>query len=128
MPYNIKIRMEITEDMIQDLVTTAFCGGIGYWAVLDNSGEDFENAPNGECIDETVARLLMEGKTIKLIDVEDEEIYLLTLKKLLRGFKEYVVGGYDYDVVDGKVDMCSIDADRADKIVQLGLFGEEVFG
>lgn len=43
----IKVELEVIvmpED-IDDIICTALEGGIGYWACLDNSTEEFENAP-----------------------------------------------------------------------------------
>lgn len=120
--------VKITEEDIQDLVTTALCGGIGYWAKLDNSTEDFENAPVDECIDETVARLLMEGKSVELIDEEDGVIYEWTLDKLLKGVELSIGGGCGPTLENGSLDMTSVDNEVADVIVQMGIFGEIIYG
>lgn len=88
----IKVELEVMvmpED-IDDIICTALEGGIGYWACLDNSTEDFENAPEEETTSETTSRLLKEGKTIMLIDEEEDERHELTLEKLLAGIKLYL--------------------------------------
>lgn len=120
--------LKVTEEAVQDLVTTALCGGIGYWAKLDNSTDDFLNAPEQECIDETVARLLMERKTVKLIDEENGEVHDWTLDELLRGIQKYCEGGYRNIIGDDGLDMFNVDAEVADMIVQLGIFGKLVYG
>lgn len=124
--------IRVMEEDIQDLVSTALCGGIGYWAKLDNTTEDFENAPSEECIDETVARLLMEGKSIKLLDEEDGTEYDWTLEKLLKGLEltlGSVYGRVNGPMMEnGTIDMTRVDAEVADVIVQMGLFGEIVYG
>lgn len=121
--------VKITEEDVQDLVTTALCGGIGYWAKLDNSGAEFDEAPEDECIDETVARLLIEGKTVELIDEEDGSVYGWTLANLLEGLSRYLSGSRSSIVGDdGTLDMCMVDAEAADMIVQLGIFGETIYG
>lgn len=124
--------IRVVEEDIQDLVSTALCGGIGYWAKLDNTTEDFENAPSEECIDETVARLLMEGKSIKLLDEEDGTEYDWTLDKLLKGLEltlGSVYGRVNGPMMEnGTLDMTRVDAEVADVIVQMGLFGEIVYG
>ena len=119
----------LTKEDIQDLVTTALCGGIGYWARLDNSTDDFENAPKDECIDETVARLLIEGKSVKLIDEEDGDVIDWTLVDLFNGVKRYFASGRGADLINrNRIDMCNVDADVADMMVQLGLWNEVIYG
>ena len=59
----IKVELEVISDVedIDDIICTALEGGIGYWACLDNSTEEFENAPKEETVSET-SRLLKEEK------------------------------------------------------------------
>ena len=63
-------------------------------------------------------------------DAEEDEVYELTLEKLIKGFELWVAGGYDtYGAVcEGVVDTGEIDAEKADQICQLALFGEIIFG
>lgn len=138
----IKVELEVTvtpED-IDDIVCTALEDGIGYWACLDNSTEEFENAPEEETVSETTSRLLKEGKTITLIDEEEDEKHELTLEKLLAGIKLYLedkqrpynilsddLNSAGYSKETYELDCCMIDADVADMIVQYAVFGEVVF-
>jgi len=133
--FGLKVTLDVvlTDEDVQDLVTTALCGGIGYWAKLDNTGAEYDEAPADECIDETVARLLLEGRVVKLIDEEDGDVVDLTLDDLLTGVKMYIENGADSGLLefDGgtvRLDMCYVDAEVADQIVQYGLFGEVVYG
>lgn len=126
----VGFQVAVTVEDIEDMMVTALEGGIGYWACLDNSGAEFSNAPDDETISETAARLLLEGKSITLIDEEEGERHELTLKKLLAGFKKWFRDGYDcYDVVtsDG-LDMCNFDAECADGVIQTAIFGEIIYG
>lgn len=120
----------MTEDVV-DTVVTAIEGGIGYWACLDNTGDEYKNAPEDECVSETVGRLLLEGKKIRFIDNEDDdEVWELDLGKLKNGFTLYAKEGYDaYGMVSSKgLNMSYMDAEAADIIFQLALFGEVVYG
>ncbi len=137
----IKVELEVIvmpED-IDDIICAALEGGIGYWACLDNSTEEFENAPEEETVSETTSRLLKEGKTITLIDEEENERHELTLEKLLTGIKMYLEDKQrPYNILAddlnsaGKgtyeLDCCMVDADVADMIIQYAVFGEVVFG
>ena len=110
---------EITEEDITDIVVTALEGGIGYWACLDNTGEEFENAPKDEAVSETVARILLNNGSVFF---EDEEArYELTLEKLLNGIEKYAQE-------NGGIDMDDLDADMADAIVQYAIFCEVIYG
>lgn len=127
----IEIEIRLTEEDISDIVVTALEGGIGYWARLDNSGVRWKEAPKEEAVSETASRLLMQGEAISLIDEEEGETYDLTLEKLVNGFKLFVEKGLDfYNAVssDGEIDTCNIDAERADCIVQLAVFGDVIYG
>lgn len=113
---------EITEEEITDIVITALEGGIGYWACLDNTGEEFENAPKDEAVSETVARILLNNGSVFFEDEEDpSERYELTLEKLLNGIEKYAQE-------NGGIDMDYLDAIMADVIVQYAIFCEVVYG
>ena len=122
------ITVNVTESDVLDILCSALCGGIGYWAVLDNTSEDFENAPHDETIEETCARLLLSGKSIRFEDVEDEHTYELTLDKFVNGI-EKAVNDEGFNIVDGygELDCCNIDACIADSIIQYAIFGEVIY-
>lgn len=131
--YEVEARVTIplSSENIEDLVVTALNGGIGYWAILDNSRPEFRAMPENECVDAWTAKILMDGGEVQLIDVEDHEtVWALRLGNLLEGIRRFVEGGYDrYGAFSPtEVDMGNIDADCADQIVQLGLFGRLEFG
>jgi hypothetical protein len=129
--FEVDATIKLTEEDITDIMVTALEGGIGYWACLDNTTPEFEDAPKGEAISETAARILIEGSEIVLIDEEDDYAkYGLTLNKLLAGVKRYVDEGYDqYGAFspDGN-DLGNLDAEGADAVIQLAVFKELVYG
>lgn len=132
---DMKLRLNkevaVTEENVVDLMVTALEGGIGYWCELDCSGPEWENPERNESISERAAHILLGGGSLTLIDNEDdEEVFELTLEKLLTGFTKWVEEGYDKEgVVDGtELDMCNCDADCADGIVQFALFDDIVYG
>jgi hypothetical protein len=118
----IKMNVKLTDEDIDDIMCAALEGGISYWCrKAEVVGEYF-----GDYASEQISR----GGTLKLYDSEDDEVYELTLEKLLRGFELWVIGGYDtYEAVcNGEVDTMEIDAEKADQIVQLALFDEIIYG
>lgn len=123
--YNVEIKMNVTltQEDIDDIIATAFEGGINYWC---NRAEVV-----GDYLGEYASEQISRGGTLKLYDAEDEnEVYELTLYRFLKGFELWVVGGYDTcgAVSNGVVDTGEIDASCADAIVQLALFDEIIFG
>ena len=131
--YEVEVRatISLTSENIEDLVVTALNGGIGYWAILDNSRPEFRAMPENECVDAWTAKILMDGGVVYLIDVEDHStVWAWTLGNLLEGIRQFIEGGYDRHGAFSptEVEMGNVDADCADAIVQLGLFGRLEFG
>ena len=119
----IKKEIKVTQEDIDDIMCAALEGGICYWCDRAEVIGDYL----GEFSSEQIAR----GGALKLYDCEDDEVYELTLEKLLKGIKLAYEGGYysDYDWCDGtKLDCCQIDAEVADVIVQLALFDDVIYG
>lgn len=118
----IKMNLKLTEEDIDDIMCAALEGGISYWCRKAEVVDEYL----GEYASEQIAR----GGTLKLYDAEEDDVYELTLEKLLQGFELWVIGGYDtYGAVsNGEVDTSEIDAEKADQIVQLALFDVIIYG
>jgi hypothetical protein len=119
----VLIEKTLTENDIANIIITGFEGGIGYWSVIDNTGADWEAKPKGEPTSTWATQLLLDGKSVKLYDVEDEdEVWTLTFQNLLEGYRlNYINRPHDNDIENG-------DATTADCIIQYALFGKIVFG
>lgn len=119
----VKVELPVSERDIDSLIDNAFNGGIGYWAGLDNTGEKWKSKPITTYSTEYVAKLLLDGETVELYDVEDEEErWELTLEKLIKGIElNYKNRPHDSDIENG-------DAITADCIIQYALFDEIVYG
>ena len=113
----------LTIEDIDDIMAAALEGGINYWCC---KAEVVEEEYLGEFASEQIAR----GGSLRLYDAEEDEQYILTLEKFLSGMAQLVSKGYDeyHSVSGGKVDTCEIDADIADRIIQLALFDDVIFG
>lgn len=63
-------------------------------------------------------------------DDEEDEQYILTLDKFLKGLRLAIKDGYGNDWFgdDARLDCAMIDGEAADVIVQCALFGEVQFG
>ena len=113
------------EDMI-DIISSAVYD-IGYWACIDNTTDDWQRVssslPSDSTFEDVIWALLKTGNNLRIEDAEnDDEVYNLTLDKLLNGIKLTIEKKYwngNMDEIDGKV---------GDIIFQMSLFDQIVFG
>lgn len=123
--FKVQITKEFTDEEMEDIVVTALEGGIGYWACLDNTTPEFKDEPKDTPTAVWCWHLLKKGKGIRFIDAEDTEegeTWWLTLPMLLNGIKLSSEKGY----WNGDID--TMDANDADIVFQLSMFGEIVYG
>lgn len=125
------------------LVCDAFEGGIGYWAMLDNTTKEYKEArrrlldigAKNICYEDILVEMLLNGDSIILYDAEDEdEVYRLNLGKLANGFVMFLQNdadneGYFYNLREDYEMICEdLDSSDADCIVQYALFNDIIFG
>lgn len=111
-------------DML-DIISSAVYD-IDYWGGVNNDTIAWDKArnelPDGTFEDQ-MYYVLKSGHAVEMFDVEDEEeVWLLTLDKLLNGIKLTIEQGYwngDLDEIDGEV---------GDIVFQMALFSQIVFG
>lgn len=118
-----EIRVELTQQDIDDIMVGALEGGINYWC-------DEAAVEGGEYLGKYASDQISRGGTLLLHDTDEDAYRKLDLEKFLKGFKLWLENGGDqYGAVQGhEVDCCNIDAGCADEIVQYALFGEVVYG
>lgn len=123
-----KITVYLTQQDIDDIMVSAFEGGINYWCRRVVVQGDYL----GKYASDQISR---GGKLAVWLDEpfeDDKTCYVLDRDKFLAGFKLWIESdGDSYDAIDhsdGSVDCGQIDAICADEIVQYALFGEVVFG
>ena len=118
--------IELSDKEVVSIYTTALEGGIGYWAIADEYKwqylyEDWEN--------DIVHPLEPDQVLVVLSDTEDNDFKdeQLTPSKIRAGVK-LLIEKYPhmYQIIDDNE--FHVDADGADAVVQLGLFGEIVYG
>lgn len=115
---NIKVNAED----IDGIMACALEGGITFWCD--------EARVVGEYLGEYASDQISRGGQLLLHDMEEEETYLLSKEKFLKGLKIFL------DNNEGKickldsgyeVDPANIDANDADSIIQYAIFGELVY-
>lgn len=115
------LEMLLTDEDIDDIMVTALEGGINYWCD--------EAEVVGEYLGEFASDQISRGGTLRLYDIEGDTTYDLTLDKFLKGIALAVEQGYATDWYEfGKIDVGNIDAEGADVIIQLALFGDVIYG
>lgn len=125
-------KVKVTSEDIEDILTTAFEGGINYWA------DDVQVI--GEYKGENEADHLVHGGELSIhltegaIDDSDKEWYDIDRDKFLKGLRMYLSDPEaPYNILrygnEGglEIEICDVDAAVADLIVQYALFDEEVF-
>ena len=118
--------IELSDKEVVSIYTTALEGGIGYWAIADEYKwqylyEDWEN--------DIVHTIEPDQVLVVLSDTEDNDFKYeqLTPAKIRAGVKLLIEKYHHmYQILDDNE--FHVDADGADAVVQLGLFGEIVYG
>ena len=118
--------IELSDLEVVNIYTTALEGGIGYWAVCDEYRwqylyEDWEN--------DIVKELDPDQVLVVLSDTEETDFQNehLTPAKIRAGVKLLIEKyPHKYQIINDN--QFHVDADGADLVVQLGLFGEVVYG
>lgn len=124
--YKITKTFEYYDEDIVDVIGSAIYD-IGYWSCIDNDTDVWNKTSDSMDDDHTFEdvffEILKRGQAVELIDIEDdEEVWELTLDKLIHGMQLAVEQNY----WDGDID--SLDGEVGDVIFQCALFDEIVFG
>ena len=110
------VEATITAEEIENIIVSSLEGASSYWCGLDNTTPEWDNEPEDLPASQYATQPLLEGKTIVLYDIEDEdERWELTLPMILKGIGAAISRSYNI-------------TDDVDEILQLSLFGEVVYG
>ena len=124
--YSVNPTFDYSDEDIFDVICSAVYD-IGYWSIIDNDTDVWNETSDALDDDHTFEDVFLEvlkgGNAVQLIDVEDpDEVWDLTLDKLLNGIKLAIQNGY----WNGKID--DIDGEVGDIVFQYALFSEIVYG
>lgn len=110
------VETTVSAEEIENIIVSSLEGASAYWVGIDNTTPVWADEPDDLPTSQYATQLLLEGKTIELYDIEDEdEQWELDLQKLLKGIGKAMSQGYDIE-------------DDVDEVLQLALFGELVYG
>lgn len=124
--YSVMPTFKFSDDDMIDIISSAVYD-IGYWSVIDNDNDIWNSAsdgmPENSTFEDVFWNILRGGKAVTMYDAEDdEEVWELTLNKLLNGIKLTIENGYwngDMDDIDGEI---------GDIIFQYALFENIIYG
>ncbi len=126
----------LTDEFKKEIIYNSLCNGLSQvcsyydlqWDVFDDFYSDAkkelkEEKPNETiCIEDILLRVLENGKSIKIVDLENDEIHYLRLKDAF--FKMDKLPLWVVDSFLNETD----DSDSADVVLQTCIFGEVIFG
>jgi hypothetical protein len=121
--FDIKIEktIQVTEENINDIIVTAFEGGINYWC--DKASPLI--IPDDASDDVLTSDIVSIGGTVQLFVAEPyHDVFCLNLSKMLNGISLYC---QDNGIYDSEVLMQALDADVADSIIQYAIFEDLIF-
>ncbi len=126
----MKINLEIKDELITDMLITAFEGGSNYWATLCDVKRKY--FVKGDSLAENVARSFIADKEYKLdvYDVESDEDEPDLLGSVTYASIESALGimAKDYPKTYASIMSDNMDGDDADVWFQIAAMGEVVFG
>ena len=133
MRYSWNIKRELSEETVRDIITTAIEGGINYWAGLDNSKQEYQDAiqrlkqKHEELYYESIViELWNNHDSLTLYDLDDDTRYTLSKDDFVKGCELYET--HTGKSIVKAFDDSDFDANDADMIFQYAIFGEVIFG
>ena len=118
----INIKIKVSDKDIDDILCAAFEGGISYWAIKARPKNDnFFGASYA-------SDAMTKGATI-IIETDDGQSLELTKDKFMDGLQKAATRCNHLFKMEGDgLDIGYIDANAADVIVQMAVFGEPIYG
>jgi hypothetical protein len=110
---------QITDEDIDNVLTTALEGGINYWTSTPVKVPEW---PEGASY---ASEVVAKNKPIFIYDADEEEWLELNLEKILTGIKMFLS---ERDLACDYLQNGDYDAGDADLMVQYALFGKIVYG
>ena len=113
----------LSVEMIEDIIVTAFEGGINYWCKLVKV-IDFPPKMTADLSDMYASSILANGGVVRLYDAESNDVWLLNRPMVIKGIEMYC--SENNVTPEGMYE--NHDADTADAIIQYAVFNEITFG
>lgn len=119
------IKLYLTEEDLEDIFVTALESGIGHWAIFDDTGKEYDEAPYDEPSAITAFRIMLNGGQLHMYDIEEADThYYLDFSSFLHGIGKWLEQRHFCEYSE----LLGYDAIDADMIIQYAVFDEIVFG
>ena len=124
----INRRIEISDELIEDILCSAFEGGITYWAnnISCEDKKDMEKV--GGYKSEYLTKTKKKDAVIYIHESETGEKYPITKKSIIDALQKMDTPEYKYTKALNRLLNGDWDSDDADIVVQTACFGEVVYG
>ena len=124
----INRRLEISDELIEDILCSAFEGGITYWADNISCEDNKDMKKVGGWKHEYLTKTKKKDAVMYLHDAETGEKYPITKKSIIDALQKMDNPKYQYTKALNRILIGQSDADDADIVVQTACFGEVVYG
>ena len=124
----INRRIEISDELIENLLCGAFEGGITYWAcnVSCKDREDMKKV--GGYKHEYLTKTKLKDAVMYIHDTYSSEKHPITKKSIIDALQKMDDPKNSYTKALGRILNETYDADDCDIVVQMACFGEVVYG
>ena len=124
----INRRIEISDELIENILCCAFEGGITYWAenVSCKDREDMKKV--GGWKHEYLTKTKLKDAVMYIHESETGEKHPITKKSIIDALQKMDTPEYNYTKALNRLLNDGWDADDADIVVQTACFGEVVYG
>ena len=124
----INRRIEISDELIEYILCSAFEGGITYWAENVSCKDNKDMKKDGGWKHEYLTRTKKKDAVMYIHESETGEKYPITKKSIIDALQKMDSPEYKYTKALGRILDETYDADDADIVVQTACFGEVIYG
>ena len=124
----INRRIEISDELIESILCSAFEGGITYWADNVSCHDNKDMKKVGGWKHEYLTKTKKKDAVMYIHESETGEKYPITKKSIIDALQKMDTPEYKYTKALGRILDCTYDAWDADIVVQTACFGEVVYG
>ena len=124
----INRRIEISDELIEYILCSAFEGGITYWANNVSCKDNKDMKEVGGWKHEYLTKTKKKDAVMYIHDSETGEKYQITKKSIIDALQKMDSPEYKYTKALGRILDETYDADDADIVVQTACFGEVIYG
>tara|TARA_R110000824_G_scaffold284376_1_gene472652 strand:+ start:205 stop:594 length:390 start_codon:yes stop_codon:yes gene_type:complete len=123
----INRRLEISDELIEDILCSAFEGGITYWANNVSCEDNKDMKKVGGWKDTYLTKTKKKDAVMFIHTIEGEKVKI-TKKSIIDALQKMDTPEYNYTKALNRILSEQCDADDADIVVQTACFGEVVYG